>query len=53
VTTRSIATTQCLTKLQEAKQLLAQVEATQKKEAVLKAWLGPWLDKAYQASGNI
>jgi len=39
--------------LQEGKQLLAQVEATQKKVAILKAWLDPWLEEAYQVSVNI
>jgi len=29
------------------------VEAVQKKEAVLKARLGPWLDEAYIISANI
>lgn len=51
--TRTIATAQRLTKLQEAKQLLTQVEAVQKKEAVLKARLGPWLDEAYIVFVNI
>ncbi len=36
-----------MAKLQEANQLLEQVEATQRKEVVLKARLGPWLDEAY------
>lgn len=50
---RSMATGQHLAKLQEAKKLLTQVEEAQKKEAVLKAQLGPWLDEAYQVSTNI
>jgi len=29
------------------------VEATQKKEVVLKVRLGPWLDEAYHVSANI
>lgn len=51
--TCSIAPEQCLTKLQEGKQLHSQVEATQQKEVVLKARLGPWLDKAYQVKTTI
>lgn len=48
-----MATVQCLAKLQEGKQLLTQVEAMQKKVAVLKARLDPWLEEAYQVSTNI
>jgi len=44
---------QHLTKLQEAKKLLSQVEAVQKKEAMLKPLLGPWLDEAYLVPANI
>lgn len=49
----TVAITQHLAKLQEARQLLTQVEETQKKEAVLKARLGPWLGEAYIFSTNI
>jgi len=49
----SIATVQCLAKLQEPKKLLSQVEAVQKKVAVLNAWLGSWLDEAYLISAKI
>lgn len=44
---------QQLPKLQQAKQLLTQVEAMQKKEVVLKARLGLWLHGAYLVSTNI
>ena len=36
-----------MAKLQEAKELKEQAEVAQRKEAVLKARLGPWLDEAY------
>lgn len=39
----SIAIVQCFAKFQQGKHLLAQVEATQKKEVVFKAKLCPWL----------
>lgn len=42
----TIAIAQRLAKLQDTKQLLAQVEAAQKKEATLKSRLGPWLDES-------
>jgi len=50
---RSIATMQCLAKLKEGKKLLTQVEAAQKREEMLKARLGPWLEEAYRVSTNI
>lgn len=53
VTTCTIATTQCLAKVQQAKKLLTQVEVAQKKEDILKTRLGPWLDEAYIISTNI
>jgi len=34
-------------KLQEGKKLLPQVEEEQRKEALLKARLQPWLEEAY------
>lgn len=49
----SIAPTQCLAKLQEGNEFLAQVEVAQKKEDLLKARLGPWLDKSYQVMNKI
>lgn len=51
--THTMSTMQCLAKVQEGKHLLAQVEVTQKKEAVLKAQLDPWLEDSYQVSTNI
>lgn len=51
--TRTIAIVQCHAKLQEVNQLLVQVEIVQKKEAVLKDMLGPWLDEAYLVLANI
>ncbi len=53
LTTCTIAISQRLAKLHEAKQLLEQVEAVQSKEAVLKARLGPWMDEAYVLSTTI
>lgn len=49
----SITIAQRLAKLHEVKELLEQVEVTQRKEVVLKARLGPWLDEAYVISTNI
>lgn len=49
-TVRSLAQTQCLSKLQEGKQLLAQVEDMQNKDALLQAKLQTWLEKAYQVT---
>lgn len=42
-----------LAKLHEAKKLLEQVEVSQRKEAILKARLGSWLDEAYVISTTI
>ena len=42
-----------LAKLQEAKELKEQAEAAQRKEAVLKARLAPWMDEAYLLSTTI
>lgn len=49
----STALAQRLTKFHEGKQLLTQVEEAQKKEIILKARLGPWLEEAYQVTMNI
>lgn len=53
VMTCSIAPVQHLAKLQEGQQLRGQVEEAQRKEAMLKARLGPWLDEAYKVTTNI
>lgn len=50
---RTVVAAQCLAKLQEARQFHLQVEAAQKKEVVLKARLGPWLDETYIISTNV
>lgn len=42
-----------LEKLQEAKELKEQVNATQQREAVPKARLGPWMDEAYVLTTTI
>lgn len=39
--------------MQEAKTLKERVDATQQKEAVLKAHLKPWLDEAYLVTTSI
>ena len=52
-TTRIVALTQRLAKLQEAKQLKEQVDVVLHKEAVLKVRLKPWLEESYAAIGNI
>jgi len=52
-TVHSITPSQCPTKLQEGKQLLVQVEAARKKEALLKARLEPWLEESYQIMTTI
>lgn len=51
--TCSITLEQFLAKLQEGMQLLAQVEVAQKKEALLKAKLEPWLEEYYQITTTI
>jgi len=48
-----ITITQRLAKLQEAKELKEQAEVVQRKEVVLKARLGPWLDESYVLSITI
>lgn len=50
---RTFTISEWLAKLHEAKQLLEQVEIAQRKEAVLKARLVPWLDGAYVISTTI
>ena len=44
---------QRLAKLQEVKALKEQVDAAQRKEVVLMARLGPWLDEAYVLTVSI
>ena len=53
VTVCTVTISQRLAKPHEAKQLLEQVEAAQRKEVVLKARLGPWMDEAYVISTTI
>jgi len=50
---RTVALTQRLVKLQEAKALKEKVDATKNKEVVLKARLKPWLEKAYLIMASI
>lgn len=51
--TCTISITQRLGNLQEMKALKEQVDATQRKEAVLKARLRPWLEEAYVLTASI
>lgn len=53
VTAHSLAEAQFLAMLQEGKQLLAQVEDVQNKEALLKVRLHPWLEESYQVITSI
>jgi len=52
-TARTLTPSKCLAKLQEGKQLLSQLEEAQKKEALLKTKLQPWLEEAYQVTTSI
>ena len=49
----TVAITQMLAKLQEEKVLKEQVDAAQRKEAVLNARLGPYLEEAYVLTASI
>ena len=52
-TTLMVSLTQRLARMQQEKALKEQVDATRHKEAVLKACLQPWIDKAYTITASI
>lgn len=44
---QTVILTQCLAKMQQARALQEQVDATRQKEALLKARVRPWIDEAF------
>ena len=48
-----VALTRRLVQMQQAKAMKEQVNATQHKEAVLKARVQPWIDKAFTIKAEI
>jgi len=49
----TIAITQFLAKMREAQALKLQTDTTGQKEAVIKEFIQPWLDEAFEVSTTI